>query len=459
VFVAGHWDPALGDPTALRLLVDGRTHPPDAWRMPRPDLGHGARCGFWATVPVHPQPGPAVSIVLELDLPDGRKNFPLGEIEVEAPPAPAEATVGAGAESDRVAIAMATHEPDPELFRVQVESIVAQTHSDWVCFIGDDDSSPESFAMIEATVGQDPRFVVERGGERLGFYRNFERVLQMVPPEFELIAMSDQDDRWREDKLERLLGAIGDSVLVHSDARITDGDGRRVGPDLWSGRRVGDEDLTALLFANTVAGAASLFRRSLLTTVLPFPEGPGLLFHDHWIALAAQATGSLAYVDEPLYDYVQHTRAVTGNPDPEGPRHKFTPAGALDALDGWRSAYFRAYVQLKVQAMTLLARSPEKITPDHRRVLERALAADRSAREPWLAARLLRSLPGGERTLGAESLSLRGLLWKRAVSLGRIVPPRLWPKRIGTGLEPIQLDLTSTRKARRWRALRRGISE
>ena len=43
-----------------------------------------------------------------------------------------------------------------------------------------------------------------------------------------------------------------------------------------------------------------------------FPAGPGWDFHDHWLALVAMALGEVAYVDRPLYDYVQHPGAVLG---------------------------------------------------------------------------------------------------------------------------------------------------
>lgn len=458
VFVAGHWDPSLGQVTGVRLLVGGRTAPFDASRTPRPDLGHGARSGFWSTVPVQPEAG-SVRFELELELPGGPERFVLGQIEVEAAAEPRPASVAPSGRAS-VAIAMATHEPDPALFRIQIESIRAQTHADWVCFMSDDCSSPDSLDMIERTIAGDERFVLNPGAERLGFYRNFERALKMVPEGFELIAMSDQDDRWREDKLEKLLAAIGEAVMVHSDARITDAQGRQSGPDLWSGRNVGRSDLSSLLLSNTVAGAATLFRRRLLDTILPFPEGPGLLFHDLWIGLAAAATGKIAYVDEPLYDYVQHTAAVTGNPDPESPSPGWTPTGLLRRLDRWRSAYFRVYVQAKIHAETLLARSAEQIPERKARLLRKVMTADRSvAGEIRLAGRLAKPAPGSVDTLGSESLALRGLLWKHGLALARVVPTRLWPESIGTALEPIDLDLTSTRKARHWRALRRGINE
>ena len=56
-----------------------------------------------------------------------------------------------------------------------------------------------------------------------------------------------------------------------------------------------------------------MFRREVLDDALPFPPRLARAFHDHWIALVAMARGEFAYLDEPLYDYVQHERAVIGH--------------------------------------------------------------------------------------------------------------------------------------------------
>ena len=65
--------------------------------------------------------------------------------------------------------------------------------------------------------------------------------------------------------------------------------------------------------ANTVTGAASMFRRDLLDDALPLPSAPGPVYHDHWLALVALARGEIRYIDAPLYDYVQHERAFLGH--------------------------------------------------------------------------------------------------------------------------------------------------
>ena len=103
-----------------------------------------------------------------------------------------------------VAVCMATYEPAPELFERQLASLREQTHDNWVCVDLRRRVERRAFAVIEQAVAGDSRFEVSRSDERLGFYRNFERALEMAPAGAELVAFADQDDLWHPDKLETL---------------------------------------------------------------------------------------------------------------------------------------------------------------------------------------------------------------------------------------------------------------
>src|SRR4051812_5243585 len=96
------------------------------------------------------------------------------------------------AEVDEIAICMATFNPDPVLFRRQVDSIRAQDRGDWTCIVCDDGSDAGSLAEIKAVLGSDERFQLHAHGERLGFYRNFERALGLVPAAARFVAFCDQ---------------------------------------------------------------------------------------------------------------------------------------------------------------------------------------------------------------------------------------------------------------------------
>jgi hypothetical protein len=410
--------------TGLDVLVDDIARPATAFAMPRPDLTD-ARSGFWATVPIAGRHAPAtIELALAARLESGATaRAPLGSITV-VPPAPPPATRAQPAQAggELIAICMATFEPDPALFAAQVTSLREQTDQRWICLVSDDASRPEHVEHIRTVLGDDSRFAFSRSDERLGLYRNFERAMGMVPAEAPLVALCDQDDRWHPDKLATLRAALDDAVLVFSDQRLVDADGRVLHDTLWRGRRVNATNLVSELVANTVTGAATLFRRELADLALPFPDSPGFQFHDHWLGVVAMAAGDVAYVERPLYDYVQHAGAVFGDVTRgEGPGRLPRWRGARDVLARWRAAYFYGYLAREVQAQAALMRCGSRLTPARRRALVRFVAADRSTSSLiWLTVRSLRTLAGRTETLGSEIELARGILWRRlTVALGR----------------------------------------
>lgn len=433
----------------LEVLVDGRPHPVSAFAMPG---AGGERSRFWATVPVRAGAAASpVTVGLRARLPSGElAEVELGRIAVAEAGRVVTAREYPTSREDTIAVCMATFEPDMDLFRAQVNSLRAQTDRDWICLISDDASTPERFALIEAELAGDGRFLVSRSPERLGFYRNFERALRMVAGIHRLVALCDQDDRWQADKLATLRAAIGDAVLAYSDLRLVRADGRVLSETLWRGRSNNHTDLAAMLVANTITGAATLLRRELLDTLLPFPDSPGFQFHDHWLAVAALATGEVAYVDRPLYDYVQHRGAVFGHVT-HGER--VSASGVLHSIRAsptrWRAAYFYGYLAREVQAQALLARGGAALPPAKRRALERFVAAERSwGALAWLALRPVRALAGHTETLGSELELAAGVTWKRAATWAarRRLPGAL------ASTEPPPLDAFTQKRLRRWRA-------
>ncbi len=410
--------------------------------MPRPDLGEGAG-GFWGIVRVEEADAPRLDLELLVRFEGGEdRRHALGAIEVipGRPPAPA---VPRGA---AIAICMATYNPTAALLRAQLDSIRAQTRDDWICVISDDCSSDQSFAVLEAEIAGDSRFAVSRSPRRLGIYRNFERALSMAPADAELVAFSDQDDIWADDKLERLARALGDAELIYSDSRIVDERGGVLADTYWTRRANNSTNLASLAIANTVTGAASLFRRELVELALPFPEAPGELYHDHWLALLALTRGSVRYLDEPLYDYVQHGDAALGHAaanalEPGEVAHPGFAEGIRRRLErqlDWRELYFFQLVRIQVLATVLLLRC-EPPDPHKRRTLERLAALDRPSSAGWLGLRSLRRLAGKNETLGLELGLVRAIAWRQLTSRSGTRPgPRQWQR--GSALPPQVVD-------------------
>ena len=361
-------------------------------------------------------------IRLRATLDNGRvMERPLGEIRLLAGYQKTPTSVTWPGEGPRVAICMATFNPPFDLFSAQIASLQAQTHSNWVCIISDDNSPNEVWDRGREVFKRDKRFFAFRNAKRIDFYENFQNALRRVPVDADFVALCDQDDIWSPEKLETLLAAFqGKEQLVFSDSRLVDSSGKVLSETFWVNRKNNSSDLSAMMVANTITGAASLFRASLLADILPFPSRVGPAFHDHWIGLVALLKGGIGYVNRPLYDYVQHTKGVIG--------HNYNRwNGVLGAVmtvlraGPGRAAKTLSAAQLLKQAVddyvfvsqkvllsrTLLLRFPN-LPATHRAVLERFTRYDVSMRTAFrdkVAAVLTR-----RQTLNLEGL----LLWSMA---------------------------------------------
>ena len=442
LFLDGLCSHSDGPVSALWVTVDGVEHPVMATGMPPPGAYEGTDY-WWAVVPIAAVERPQLTrLRLRARTARGAEAFgELGVIELapaleiaDAAPAP-RAHTKRGDEPERplIAVCMATYEPPIDLFRRQIDSIRAQTHDNWVCVISDDDTSSDRLAEMRAVIGDDDRFSLSPGERRLGFYGNFERALALAPAEASYVALCDQDDRWYPDKLETLEAGLRDGAkLAYSDMRIVDTGGRVAFDTYWSYRRNNHTNFGSLLLANTITGAASLFTREVLEHALPFPPRYGAAYHDHWIALVAMALGKVAYVDRPLYDYVQHGGAVLGHaranglgwrvPPPPGGRagtrgirawvERMAP---LRIPRGMRDFYFLHYCGTVITASVVDMRCGELMTAAKRRTVRRFLDPERAM--AWLILRAPRRLTGKTETLRREQALLGGLAWRRYAEL------------------------------------------
>jgi glycosyltransferase involved in cell wall biosynthesis len=398
------------------------------------------RSGFVAT-PHLPRVESETELPVEaiLTLPGGQEEtVPLGTLTATPGlPVPPEAAGARFPEAPgpRVAICMATYNPPLDLLRQQLDSIRAQTHENWVCLISDESSDEAALERLRGEIAGDDRFVVSRNDRHLGFYRNFERAMSMAPSDADHVALCDQDDSWRPDKIERLLEQIGDALLVYSDARLVTPEGELVSESYWTNRRNNFTNYASLMMANSVTGAASLFRRELLDDALPLPPYHYKAFHDHWLAVVALSLGEIAYVDEPLYDYVQHGIAVIGHAQANR-RPRRARVHLLERLGkpgkGSRIAYFYNWQQQRLTAEVLRLRCWDRMPRSKRRTLSRLLTADeRLTGLIWLLARRSRRLWGHDETLDRELLYAYAIARRRAVSawtFGHRHPNRILPR-------------------------------
>ena len=208
----------------------------------------------------------------------------------------------------------------------QVRSILTQSVIPRELVVGDDASSDDTLAIIEATVAEvraenpavTTQLRITARAQPLGVTKNFEQTIAACTSA--LIALSDQDDVWPSGRLARLVAVFDDPGvnLVHSDARLVDSTGADTGVQLLDAieatateRRelVAGDAFKVLLRRNLVTGATVVMRRSLAESATPFPTS---WLHDEWLAALAAVHDGVRLLPEPLLDYRQHCNNQVG---------------------------------------------------------------------------------------------------------------------------------------------------
>src|SRR5690349_5613283 len=123
-----------------------------------------------------------------------------------------------------------------EFLPAQWESILAQSRKPDEIVVCDDGSADETRGLLEKFAAESSIPVTLRFNEKnLGSVKNFEQAIRLCSGD--VIALSDQDDVWRNDKLQTIETAFDKSPkvgLVFSDAEIVDQNLKPLGRGMWS---------------------------------------------------------------------------------------------------------------------------------------------------------------------------------------------------------------------------------
>lgn len=220
-----------------------------------------------------------------------------------------------------VSVAMCTRNGE-SFIAEQVDSVLNQTRPIDELVVSDDDSDDRTVATIERIVAaRAPGLTLSilRNRPALGVVENFQQAIAACSGD--LVVLSDQDDRWAPDRVERaaaLFERSEDLLLTHSNARLIDDTGRVLPGTLFQSLRVSPWErervrrgtaIDVLVRRNIVTGATTMFRRTLAAAALPVPEG---WLHDEWLGIMAAVHGRIGIVPGTPIDYRQHASNQIG---------------------------------------------------------------------------------------------------------------------------------------------------
>jgi glycosyltransferase involved in cell wall biosynthesis len=220
--------------------------------------------------------------------------------------------------SNTIDICLATYNGAPWMAEF-LDSLDAQTHTDWHLVVADDASNDGTLDLIRAHFAAAPAklTIVERARTGEGVVQNFADAIGAARAAYVLPA--DQDDVWVPEKLATMLVAMrrGEQAgsvptLVFSDLEVVDAGLETIDPSWWSHTGMAPEwalSFKTMLSQNIVPGCAMMLNRRLLELAMPMPKG--VIMHDWWFLLVALAFGRVEVCSEALVRYRRHPGAHT----------------------------------------------------------------------------------------------------------------------------------------------------
>jgi glycosyltransferase involved in cell wall biosynthesis len=216
----------------------------------------------------------------------------------------------------KISVALCTYNGE-KYIKEQIISILKQSKRVDEIIISDDNSSDITLKIVNDLLSDcDIAYKICTHETNVGVTRNFMECISKCSGD--IIFTCDQDDVWKENKVEKMIKPFDDKKvsLVFANAELVDKDLNSLNCTHWDTLRINKEKIDSGLFdillnTNVIAGSSMAFRKSIFEKIVPNEENMKL-WHDELIALYAYAFGKIVAIDENLIYYRQHGNNVVG---------------------------------------------------------------------------------------------------------------------------------------------------
>ena len=263
---------------------------------------------------------------------------------------------------EKVDILLATYN-GARYLKEQLDSILNQTYSDFRLIISDDKSTDKTRSIIEEYAEKDSRIEYYFQESNLGVIKNFEFLMKKVESNF--FMFSDQDDIWKENKIEKSMETMvaEKADLVYSDLEVVDKNLNTTYKSYWKLKGLDNKvkkynNFSALYLNNFITGCTMLCKKKFIDMILPLPNKSKFVLHDYWVALIVSQHGTLSYIKEPLIKYRQHKDNKVGS------RKKSDEINNFDEL-----RYL--FIDVKIEHFTVFVENESKFTSMEMRSLSK----------------------------------------------------------------------------------------
>ena len=266
---------------------------------------------------------------------------------------------------EQIDILLTTYNGEKYL-KEQIDSILNQTYTNFRLLISDDCSKDSTIKILKEYEQKDNRIKVFLQEKNLGYVKNFEFLLTKV--ENEIYALSDQDDVWNNDKVEKTYKKLKeeDADLVFTDLEIVNEKLKTINSSfndyMFLSRKIKKyyKDYRLQYLYNCITGCTLMSKKKYLEKIIPIPMDSKYVIHDTWIGLIVALNGKIAYLDEATIKYRQHGNNQVGS---NHTSHKYTKLNQVREL----------FIEVKYQLFNTYINNSSIFTKDLQKQNEKAL--------------------------------------------------------------------------------------
>lgn len=190
-----------------------------------------------------------------------------------------------------------------------IESVFAQTVSDWELIVIDDGSKDDTAAILTTLAAKDKRIRFLKNEKNRG--ASFTRNRAVALAEGEWIAFLDSDDLWKPEKLEKQLALVQECpnmVVCYTASSFIDDAGRSYGYVMPAIERL---NYKTLLRKNLMSCSSVMIRASVMKGI-KMPDDK--MHEDYFVWLTVLREYGVAYgINEPLLIYRMCAHSKSSN--------------------------------------------------------------------------------------------------------------------------------------------------
>lgn len=198
----------------------------------------------------------------------------------------------------KISVCIATYNGE-KYIKEQIESILFQTIQPNEIIISDDNSTDKTIEIIKNI--NSPLIKIFKNKDK-GIIKNFENALLNSTGDY--IFLCDQDDIWKNNKIEKVIESLKNYDLVVHNAEIKEmnisSEIKRTLFEVYNSKA----GIIKNFYKNSYVGCCMAFNRKILEKSLPFPEK--IYMHDAWIGMISEINSKIYFEKEILMEYRRH---------------------------------------------------------------------------------------------------------------------------------------------------------